>query len=214
MHARSHWANFYAHHREPEPGSSFAEAIQARPDTPETIVDLGCGNGRDSLFFLAAGHRVVGIDAADSAIAAAREHAAASPAADRADFRVVDVSDAEALRATLADVVAGADGEPIMCYLRFFLHAITEEIQGKLLVAIDETARAGDLFAAEFRTTEDKERAKSHGRHFRRYQDGPAFGALLRDRYRYTLLDETEGTGIAPWGDEDPYLYRVIARHG
>jgi SAM-dependent methyltransferase len=36
------------------------------------ILELGCGGGRDSAVLAAAGHRVVGIDRSDSAIAAAR----------------------------------------------------------------------------------------------------------------------------------------------
>ena len=56
-----YWADFYAHH-EIEGGSSFFEAVKDRPDLPSTVIDLGCGDGRDSLAFGTAGRTVIGMD--------------------------------------------------------------------------------------------------------------------------------------------------------
>jgi acetylornithine/succinyldiaminopimelate/putrescine aminotransferase len=99
-------------------------------------------------------------------------------------------------------------------YLRFFLHAVPEDVQETLLSVITECARPGDMFAAEFRSEADQERAKTHTKHYRRFQNGPAFGVALHDRYGFAVLDEVEGTGLAVYGDEDPVIYRVIARFG
>ncbi len=43
-----------------EPFSEFADFCSAAP--PGSVLDLGCGQGRDALMFARAGHRVVGVD--------------------------------------------------------------------------------------------------------------------------------------------------------
>jgi hypothetical protein len=68
------------------------------------------------------------------------------------------------------------------------------------------------MLAAEFRTDKDEELTKVHADHYRRYQNGPMFGDALRARYGFTIVDAVEGRGLSPYRDEDPELYRVIAR--
>jgi hypothetical protein len=36
--------------------------------------------------------------------------------------------------------------------------------------------------------------------------------SMLRAEYGFEVLHEEEGTGLSPYGTEDPVLYRVIAR--
>ena len=78
---------------------------------------------------------------------------------------------------------------PTLFYLRFFLHAIHEDVQEALLNAIDTHARPDDLFAAEFRTDKDEHTSKVHTKHYRRFQQAATFhlrpvGARLGDRAR------------------------------
>ena len=47
-------------------GSSFFEFIDSLPDTPGTVVDIGCGDGRDALAFGTAGRHVLGLDQSPS----------------------------------------------------------------------------------------------------------------------------------------------------
>ena len=96
--------------------------------------------------------------------------------------------------------------------LRFFLQSIDEQTQDGLLSVIGALAQPGDLLCAEFRSEQDKANKKVHGNHYRRYQNGPAFVAMLTDRCAFQILDEQEGTGLSPYQDEDPHLYRVVSR--
>jgi SAM-dependent methyltransferase len=62
-----------------EPNASLRQLIQERPDVfSGKIIDLGCGEGRDSLYLLSQGHDVVSVDVSHSALARARERAAAA----------------------------------------------------------------------------------------------------------------------------------------
>lgn len=205
-----YWADFYARTFY-ESGSTFCDLVRSRPDLPATALDIGCGDGRDS-FALARGglDRVTGIDRSHIGLAHAQRKAADLGLADRVSFTVCDVSDRDSftalvLRSRFAE-------ESMLFYARFFLHSITDEVQRTLLQAIDATARTGDWFAAEFRTDRDELVAKTHGQHYRRFQNGPAFGRALHELYSFTPFLEQEGNGFSPYRGEDPYLYRVIAR--
>lgn len=210
LHEEIYWANFYAH-TEYETGSTFQTFIESRDDTPASIIDIGCGDGRDSFAFGQNGRRVLGLDKSSVGIAHAAKKAMRS-GLDAVRFRAVDVAQSEQLRAILRAELEAVGAAPAMLYLRFFLHSIPEDTQLALMEVIKAEARTGDILAAEFRTTQDEQLAKVHTRHYRRYQDGPAFGDQLRTTYGFDVLFETSGRGLSPYGDEDPELYRVVAR--
>ncbi|GGN79049.1 hypothetical protein GCM10010112_53250 [Actinoplanes lobatus] len=61
------------------PNASLLQIMQERPDVfSGRIIDLGCGEGRDSLYLLSQGHDVVSVDVSHSALGRARERAAAA----------------------------------------------------------------------------------------------------------------------------------------
>jgi SAM-dependent methyltransferase len=211
MHDQIYWANFYAHNHF-EDGSTFFNFVDARPETPARIIDIGCGDGRDAFAFASSGRRVLGLDRSHVAVQYANRHAADLGVADKVRFQAVDVSDTAALAQILSDELADAAVEPVLFYLRFFLHSIPEEVQAGLLGVLDQLARPGDMFAAEFRTDQDSNRLHVHRKHYRRFQNGSEFGTALRERYGFQVLHEEESAGLSPYRGEDPVLYRVIAR--
>ncbi len=59
-----------------------------------TVLDIGCASGRFAFELLEAGaRRVIGVDVSPAAIAAAKERQAASPFADRLEFKVMDLTE-------------------------------------------------------------------------------------------------------------------------
>jgi SAM-dependent methyltransferase len=204
-----YWANFYAR-TSVATGSTFFERVNGWPDIPGHIVDIGCGDGRDAHAFASAGRSVLGLDRSEIGVQHARDKAEELGLGDRVRFEICDVSVAD----DVSQMLAGATADPavpVVFYLRFFLHSVPEDVQETLMQTIADVARPGDMVAAEFRTDKDQARSKTFTGHFRRFQNGPAFGQALRDRYGFTVLDEQEGTGLSVYGDEDPELYRVIA---
>jgi SAM-dependent methyltransferase len=177
------------------------------------VVDIGCGDGRDSYAFAGAGRsKVTGLDRSHVGVRQAAKKAEQLGYGDTLTFTACDVGNADKLRATLESARDG--DEPMLFYARFFLHSIPEDVQRTLMTVVAECARPGDHFAAEFRTDRDEASAKVHGNHYRRFQNGPAFGRSLRETYGFTPLLEQEGNGFSPYQGEDPQLYRVIARRG
>lgn len=204
-----YWADFYFDH-EYSTGSTFSQFIDARADTPATVVDIGCGDGRDACAFGTAGRTVLGLDQAVVGIEHAATHAERLGVADRVRFEVCDVSDTAEVGRALDELIVATAG-PVLFYLRFFLHAIPEEVQSGLLRTIADRARPGDLFAAEFRTDKDKRGTKVHAKHYRRYQNAADFSKALLAEYGFTITHEEERSGLSPYGEEDPILYRVVA---
>ena len=206
-----YWASFYARN-DFSSGSTFQEHVQARGGLPDTVIDLGCGQGRDSFAFATAGRTVMGIDRSHVGIRHAAAKAEQVGLAGRLSFAACDVSDGAALSAVLEQVRERARGGPVLFYARFFLHSIPEDVQEALLTIVASSARPGDAFAAEFRTDRDEAAAKVYTKHYRRFQNGPAFGQRLAAVHGWKVVEEQEGTGLSPYRGEDPELYRVLAR--
>jgi SAM-dependent methyltransferase len=208
-----YWANFYAR-TEYTSGSTFFDFVNARPETPQHVIDIGCGDGRDSYAFGLAGRHVTGLDRSHIGVRHADKKAHDMGMGDRVRFAACDVGEADNLRGVLKSAIERAGDAPVLFYARFFLHSIPVEVQNTLMATLAEVARPGDQFAAEFRTTADAALNKVHEKHYRRFQDGPAFGVALREKYGFGVTFEVEGQGFSPYKGEDPVLYRVLAQRG
>jgi len=209
---RIYWSNFYAHHTSTQASTFFTE-LSTSAQLPDTVLDIGCGDGHDAVAFAQLRREVLGIDQSERAVARARARAEELGVAERATFEVCDIADSDALGAVLRRFRDGHSGT-VLFYLRFLLHAVPAEVQQELLTHLSSIAREGDLFAAEFRTDKDELRKKTFGNHSRRFQNAAQFRAALEDRFGFAVVSEQESDGLSPYGDEDPILYRVVARFG
>ena len=115
-----YWDDYYAARATPvrKLPSQFAAFVAGELDRPHRVIELGCGDGRDAMFFASYGHEVIGVDASHTAVEACR--LLAETLGERASFIVADIEEAG-----LADRIRG-DGGPRVVYARFFVHAITE----------------------------------------------------------------------------------------
>ena len=167
--------------------------------------------GAHSFAFARAGWQAFGLDRSHVGVQHAGKKATADGLESRLAFMAGDVADAESVGALVKAARAVSDSGPVLFYMRFFLHSIPEDVQDALMSTIGALARPGDALAAEFRTEKDEATRKTFGGHYRRYQNGWAFGETLRNRLGFDVVHEEEGTGLAPYKNEDPVLYRVVA---
>ncbi|SHG22823.1 Methyltransferase domain-containing protein [Jatrophihabitans endophyticus] len=200
------WENAYAHRPAQAEPTSFFTAVTGRDDLPGTVVDIGSGDGRDTVAFAATGRRVLGLDRSPRGVALA----AARADAGTAEFARCDIQDDAELRAALTTFLAATDG-PTLFYFRFLVHAITTRAEQTLLHVLGEVSRPGDVVAAEFRTDLDTTLPKAFGNHVRRFVPAAAFDGRLTAA-GFDTIDVTDGVGLAPFGKEDPQLHRVLAR--
>ena len=63
-----HWDEYYQKDNAPSFPSPFAEYVANKLNTQQNILEIGCGNGRDSKFFSSKGHHVTGLDRSGTAI--------------------------------------------------------------------------------------------------------------------------------------------------
>ena len=213
---RDYWAHFYeaAHTTLP---SAFAASVAVELTDPQYIVDLGCGNGRDSFFFAGLGHRVVGLDFSSTAIEDNRRRAEEKDVGD-VDFRHVDISAANALVDILNGIEETAiqEGDArrarIVIYARFFFHAISEEEEELVLAALSQVLRPGAKCFFEFRTEKDAAGDKRFGSHYRRFINMDRFVEKVTIGRPFECFYRVEGHGMARYFEEDPIVGRVFLR--
>jgi SAM-dependent methyltransferase len=173
---------------------------------PAVIVDLGCGNGRDSHYFASMGLAVIGIDRSAVGVAAARSLALRSTGAADVHFLKADLTTAVPWRAVAA-ALDGVQSDRCVYYGRFLLHTMTPGRRLTVLSHLARTMQSGDLAVFEFRTPLDAELPKQCP-HRRWYVDHADLARGLAGLGLNLDVDET-GTGLAIFGEEDPHVARV-----
>lgn len=177
------WPEFYKTERVKEP-SPFAKWCNF---FGQKVIEFGCGNGRDLTFFHRNGNGVVGIDPA-------------SP--DLGELKLLRMDIKEFLKKYPNISEKDRNG---IAYCRFLFHAIDEQEENLLL---DWIKRNTQFLFAEMRS--DKGVAPQDG-HDRRLINADAFKAKI-ENLGMEILHFEENTGLAPFGDEDPIVIRVVAK--
>ena len=172
-----YWANFYSRNRLHQRARRSSSSSTRCPTLPQNVLDIGCGDGRDSCAFGAAGRTVLGRGpVAGRHRARQRRTRPRSASRTRCVFRTCDVADTDDVGAALDGAVRGAVGGA-----GGVLHA--------LLPARDPRAGPGrpdegDRDPRPARATgsspssaptRTRRTAKVHTKHYRRFQNAEAF---------------------------------------
>ena len=213
---RRYWATFYGATRTTIP-SSFAVSVAIELPEHATIIDIGCGNGRDSILFASLGHRVLGLDIVSEAIRS-NQRLVRERGLTTVEFAQIDVGTPAALDRHLAALLNGDAGlrperPQIAVYARFLLHAITIEEESVLLESLSRHLPSGARCYFEFRTEADAGTTKQFGEHYRRYIHLERFVARATASDLLSCTYSVQGRGLAKFGDEDPLIGRVYLRH-
>ena len=117
----------------------FDQLLKGRFDGLRTILDAGCGGGRNLVYFLRAGFEVFGVDREPQAVAAVRSLAAElAPALPAENFQVAEVDRLPFETASFDAVLSSA-----------VLHFAADEVQLRRMVAeMWRVLRPGGLFFA------------------------------------------------------------------
>ena len=209
-----HWSAYYAAHAPDAPWSldpSPFAAFVAERAKPCRLLEVGCGNGRDALFFAQTGFEVTGVDYAEPAVELSTARAARLNLAAR--FKVLNVYD---VPQTLAFAKAHA-GTFDAVYARFFIHAVRLTGEEGFLRLAASVLKPGGRCYLEFRTSQDL-RAQAgkvlgpderEDGHYRRFLDPDAFIDRAAANGLVPVY-QVAGHGMARFGDEDPHVARII----
>lgn len=205
-----HWSSFYTDADIPDYPSQFAVFACDYLSHDHLVMEIGCGSGRDSLFFARHGFDVVAFDASEDAIARCRASVAAHRIANAAFHHAALAP--EAGDESLAPIAAAARSRrhgPLLLYARFFLHAITTGEEDAFLRLAKLTLAQDDICAVEFRTVSDRFLAKETPPHYRRYIDPEAFAEKLRGQ-GFDIRYFVQGLGYANYKADNAHVARFV----
>jgi len=224
LHDTHYWDKFYSvgSNKEIEKPSSFSDFTidylshfilneYVRPYDLK-LLDVGCGNGRDTFFFAENGFNVHSIDYSYNAVALINDNILKNQVTNikafKQDFTQIN-------NQTLLDCKYN------IIYSRFSLHSVPYEGELRFIEwARHHMTRNGRLFI-EVRSVKDKmcgvgnkieceENAWSNT-HYRRFHD---LHTLLNDltNYGFQVLYHNEVNGLTKINGDDPVVIRVIAK--
>lgn len=200
----THWNNYYAKQTAPLEPSGFAHFVLANIPKRLRLLEVGCGNGRDAIFFNKSGHDVTALDASEQAIYLCKK----VHGSNGVNFFHCKISTSVNLIQNSFDVI----------YSRFTLNAMTTDEEcsfietsykllkftGKIFIECrsinDPLARQGEIISLN-------ERCKGHYRRFVVKED-------LSEKLEsvgFEVISLIESNGLARFGDEDPVVIRVEA---
>jgi len=207
---KNYWNSFYSKFNVSHP-SQFCvmTAVELKPEN--SIVEFGCGNARDSVYFASKGFTVFACDLSKDAIAKNKETAAAMEGVNLS-FEVVDAINKDQVGAVIAKAREAGQSDSITTYARFFLHSIDESQEDLFIGGLASAMKEGDELCFEYRCAEDEALDKVHGKgHYRRYIDTEALLKKMAGMGFESVYSIT-GRGMAKYKSEDPYVSRIICK--
>lgn len=203
-----YWERFYSKKPDRKPAPSQFAAFVAQETDASMIIEVGCGNGRDSLFFADLGFNVFGMDGSEAAIETCQA-SAIDRGIERVEFRCATVGTSE-FETALSSLRKSHSGS-VMVYARFFLHAISENEQDSFFRTLRKSLAPGDRVAFEYRTLRDAAGAKVTSDHYRRYISPPDIFSAA-SHLGFNVEYAVEGYGLAKFRHDDAFVARCIMR--
>ena len=206
---KEYWDSYYKTRKKPDEPSPFAKYLGKNylnnQTEGKTIIELGCGGGRDSVYFGKLGLKVIGVDQSNSAVTNLNNNYSN----ENISFIEDDFTCFETIFDDKFDYV----------YSRFTLHAVKEENEDKVLKWVYNNLRKGGIFFLEVRSTKDELYGKGikvgkntykYNNHNRRFID---FETIKEKTKNYSKLIESKlENGLAIHGDADPIIIRIIVQ--
>ncbi len=196
------WKEYYQTHRLASKPSNFAKFVSPFLSENGYFIELGCGNGRDSIYFSDSSLKIISIDQCSDEINFLSKEFAAK---DNISFMAGDM--------TTLDVLNDAN----YLYSRFTLHSVKLEQEVQILNWALQSLDKNGLFFIEVRSIHDE-----------LYGQGTKIGnhEFITDHYRrfvdleeikkraikigFNILYSIQDRGFAPYSNEDPITIRLI----
>lgn len=203
---KEYWDNFYKHGVIKTP-SQFCALVASEIDKSSIVIELGSGNGRDSIFLSACGHTVVGIDLSIEAVKECNNNGYENCFFMQGDLtNEVDIAKVVKVGRSFTNNI-----KKTVFYSRFVLHSLDEVQEDEFLLILNNIMESGEVVYFEFRSIEDSLRKKHYGGHYRRYVDTDTFVKKLVSHNSFRIEYQITSLGMAKYKKEDPYISRVIA---
>jgi len=199
-----YWDKYYEKDAAPSFPSPFAEYVANQLSKKQNILEIGCGNGRDSKFFSSKGHHVTGLDRSGEAIELCK--------------RLYSNEPIEFFFGAVTDIAKTNKKKYDLIYSRFVIHTMSMNEELEMLKTSYHVLNKNGQFFLECRSINDPlsttgeilshtERIKGHYRRFIILEE-------LKQRLiqvGFEIIEAIESNGLANLGGEDPVIIRVKA---
>lgn len=207
----NYWNLFYAKKIKDKP-STFAKYIKKNflNKRKGKLIDLGCGDGRDTFYLSYSNNKTLGIDKCQTII--------------KKNNELVKVNRNKKIYFKSTSVVSPSIlklGKFEYIYSRFFLHTINEKLQKKLFSDIlGKITKKNSLCFFEFRTIKDKmynvgfkqskyERITDH---YRRFIDVKKFVKLDYIYKNFEIIYLIERKNLSIYKKDNPVVCRIVLK--
>ena len=205
--SKEYWEQYYLERRKPFPPSLFSRYVAERYlRSGDSLIELGCGNGRDAVFFAEQGVSVTAMDQCENEI----RFLAKTYGNDNLRFKCGDFT---------------AQDDSVQynhIYSRFTIHTISEDRQTSVLRWASQVVKIGGFFFLEFRGKKnelfrkgapvpDEPDAYFYEGHYRRFIDPEHLSRQL-EQAQFEVCECVEAAGFSPFAGTDETFARVIAR--
>ena len=200
----NHWDEYYKKDNVPTYPSPFAECVANKLSTQQTILEVGCGNGRDAKFLASQGHLVTGLDRSGEAIELCK--------------KLYSVESLEFFFGTIADIEKINKKKYDLIYSRFVIHAMSLNEEIKTLNMSHKLLNKDGQFFIECRSINDPlsrkgdilSNTKRIEGHYRRFIILEEFKQRLV-QVGFKIIKTIESNGLAKFGKDDPVVIRIHA---
>ena len=200
----NHWDEYYKKDNIPDYPSPFAEYVANKLSNQQTILEVGCGNGRDAKFLASQGHLVTGLDRSGEAIELCK--------------KLYSVESLEFFFGTITDIAKINKKKYGLIYSRFVIHAMSLNEEIKTLNMSHKLLNKDGQFFVECRSINDPlsrkgdilsntERIEGH---YRRFIILEEFKQRLV-QVGFKIIKTIESNGLAKFGKDDPVVIRIHA---
>lgn len=205
-----YWDSFYAKNfklSEPSSFAIFCKENFLNDGKQHSILEFGCGNGRDAFYFAQNNFNVIAVDSSSEAILANNKSLKDSPLDKNLQF----VED------NIKNSIKANKGKYDVIYSRFTLHAVNKKLENKIISAAYNNLSSGGMFLLEFRTINDPlmekgeaiskyERITSHYRRF--VQSSKFVKNCIKEGFQLKYFIEKDNLSV--YKDDNPVLARVV----
>jgi tellurite methyltransferase len=202
---KDYWENYYKSHKDPIKPSPFALFVSDHIDSDESLCELGCGNGRDSVYF----HKrhsleVHAIDQCEEEM----DFLNSNYGNDQLKFYTADFTNLDYLNRKFDNI-----------YSRFSLHAVDEDGEDRVINWVPKILNPGGKLFIEVRSINDPlcgagakvGETEFVTDHYRRFSCIDALIDKIKSR-GLQIVYSVESNGLAVYKDEDPTVIRLICK--
>ncbi len=195
---KEHWEQHYGERERIWSGRVNVQFADVVGDlTPGRALDLGCGEGADSVWLAERGWTVVAVDISDTALGRARAAASARGVADRIEFVQRDLS--EGLPEGSFDLISSQ-----------FLHSKVPLDRETILASAAATLRPGGVLVIVDHGAPPPWTSKLDHHEFPSAEEVVAGLKLSADEFEQVRVDAVERQAVGPEGEQRPWMDNVI----